>query len=91
MIQLQIAVSAVYSLFFFLAACNGQDPVDDIAKASNDSLLWGPYRSNLYFGVRPRLPKSLMTGLLWARVDSFDSVQHSTSVCPSLPSLRGFC
>lgn len=47
------------------------------AKVSNDSLLWGPYRPNLYFGVRPRVPKSLMTGLVWAKVDSFQGVQNS--------------
>ena len=48
------------------------------AKLSNESLLWGPYRPNLYFGVRPRIPKSLMTGLLWAKVDTFQGVQNST-------------
>ncbi|KAG6879960.1 hypothetical protein C0992_008894 [Termitomyces sp. T32_za158] len=34
--------------------------------AGNDKiLLWGPYRPNLYFGLRPRIPNSLMTGLMW--------------------------
>lgn len=56
------------------------DSLAENAKASNDSLLWGPYRPNLYFGVRPRIPKSLTTGLLWAKVDSFESVQHSKFV-----------
>lgn len=46
------------------------------SKASNDSLLWGPYRPNLYFGVRPRLPKSITTSLLWGRVEDFTSIQH---------------
>lgn len=46
-------------------------------KASNDSLLWGAYRPNLYFGIRPRLPKSIMTGLMWARVDDYKDVQNS--------------
>ncbi|PSN70759.1 glucosidase I [Corynespora cassiicola Philippines] len=51
--------------------------VAEIEKASNDSLLWGPYRPNLYFGVRPRIPKSLMGGLLWTRVEDYSSVQHN--------------
>lgn len=51
--------------------------VAEIEKASNDSLLWGPYRPNLYFGVRPRIPKSLMGGLLWTRVEDYQSVQNS--------------
>ena len=46
---------------------------------SNESLLWGPYRPNLYFGVRARIPKSLTTGLMWARVDDYQSIQQSTN------------
>jgi mannosyl-oligosaccharide glucosidase len=49
----------------------------EIEKATNDSLLWGPYRPNLYFGVRPRIPKSLMGGLMWTRVEDYTSVQNS--------------
>lgn len=41
------------------------------------SLLWGPYRPNLYFGVRPRVPNSLLAGLLWSRVDNYANVQNS--------------
>lgn len=57
--------------------------VAEIEKASNDSLLWGPYRPNLYFGVRPRIPKSLMGGLLWARVEDYNGVQHSKCLLSS--------
>ena len=49
----------------------------EIARASNDSLLWGPYRPNVYFGVRPRIPKSLQSGLMWAKVDNYQEVQNS--------------
>jgi mannosyl-oligosaccharide glucosidase len=51
--------------------------VAEVEKATNASLLWGPYRPNLYFGVRPRIPKSLMGGLMWTRVEDYQSVQHS--------------
>src|ERR1700710_686121 len=51
----------------------------EIAKAQNQSLLWGAYRPNLYFGVRPRIPKSFMGGLMWAKVDEFQDVQNSAS------------
>ncbi|KAK3678234.1 Processing alpha glucosidase I [Vermiconidia calcicola] len=57
-----------------LTAIAADDSV--FSKASNDSLLWGPYRPNLYFGLRPRLPKSVTTGLLWGRVEDFTEVQH---------------
>lgn len=45
--------------------------------ALNQTLLWGPYRPNLYFGVRPRIPKSLLMGLLWAKVDNYQTAQES--------------
>jgi hypothetical protein len=48
-----------------------------VVETSNSSLLWGPYRPNLYFGVRPRIPQSLLTGLMWAKVDNFATVQNS--------------
>lgn len=57
------------------AAAAAQD-TSVFSKASNDSLLWGPYRSNLYFGIRSRLPKSVATGLLWSRVEDFSTVQN---------------
>lgn len=53
--------------------------INEIGRESNRSLLWGPYRPNLYFGVRPRIPKSLMTGLMWSKVDNFEDVQQSMS------------
>ncbi|KAI9832540.1 MAG: hypothetical protein M1819_004330 [Sarea resinae] len=51
--------------------------ITEIERKSNDSLLWGPYKPNLYFGARPRIPKSLTTGLLWAKVDNFIDVQNN--------------
>lgn len=49
----------------------------DFERATNQSLLWGPYRPNLYFGVRPRTPDGLLMGLLWSRVEDYESIQHS--------------
>jgi len=49
----------------------------EVARASNDSLLWGPYRPNLYFGVRPRIPKSLQSGIMWGKVDNYQDIQKS--------------
>ncbi|KAF2137265.1 glycoside hydrolase family 63 protein [Aplosporella prunicola CBS 121167] len=58
-------------------SANASPEVLELQKAGNDSLLWGPYKPNLYFGVRPRLPKSLSAGLMWARVDDYSSVQYN--------------
>lgn len=37
---------------------------------AHDSLLWGPYRSGNYLGIRPRIPHSLILGLIWFNADS---------------------
>ena len=65
------------SVFTAVSGEVAQEVLHETSKQSNETLLWGPYRPNLYFGVRPRIPKSLMTGLLWAKVDSFNNVQGS--------------
>ncbi|ORY71558.1 glycoside hydrolase [Pseudomassariella vexata] len=49
----------------------------EISRMNNQSLLWGPYRPNLYFGVRPRIPESLMASLMWAKVDNYVDVQNN--------------
>ena len=63
--------------------------INEIGRSLNQSLLWGPYRPNLYFGVRPRIPKSLMGGLMWAKVDSYQDVQHSKFICDWITSKPG--
>ena len=72
--------SALTFLFFsvlpYLVKAQDQGILAEAAKTSNESLLWGPYRPNLYFGVKPRIPLSLSTGLLWAKVDDYN-VQES--------------
>ncbi|MCO5574989.1 hypothetical protein L7F22_028786 [Adiantum nelumboides] len=40
------------------------------SKGHHEDLYWGTYRSNLYLGVRARVPKSLLAGLMWISVDS---------------------
>lgn len=77
MILLERSVVLAFAIFTLLTCVNALDALTENARLSNDSLVWGPYRPNLYFGVRPRIPKSLTTGLLWAKVDNFESVQHS--------------
>lgn len=72
---------AVLTFFAFAATATASDReadlLNEIARASNWSLLWGPYRPNLYFGVKPRIPKSFSSGLLWGNVDDFKTFQTS--------------
>jgi len=79
-------IRQLVSLSLSLVACLLPCPVSadgesilnsEIGRLNNQSLLWGPYRPNLYFGVRPRIPKSLSASLMWGKVDSYTEVQNS--------------
>ena len=77
--------------FAHLAFCVGAVDQSIFTKASNDSLQWGPYRPNLYFGVRSRHPQSLTTGLLWSRVEDYSSVPKTIRhTCEQHPGLDGY-
>jgi len=47
---------------------------DNTSASFNASLLWGPYRPNLYLGIRPRIPDGIVTGLMWGK---FEDVERS--------------
>lgn len=69
-----VAVAALVA-----SAAAGQEATShiEIEKQNNQSLFWGPYKPNLYFGVRPRAPQGLWTGLMWGNVDNYPEVQSS--------------
>ncbi|KAJ1729388.1 Processing alpha glucosidase I, partial [Coemansia biformis] len=51
------------------------------------ALQWGTYRPNLYFGVRPRLPESLLSGLMWFGLDdqqNWQRIRHSCELGDNL-------
>ncbi|KZV80745.1 glycoside hydrolase [Exidia glandulosa HHB12029] len=47
----------------------------------NDTLLWGAYRPGLYFGLRPRIPQSLMTGLMWFGTQDYQAFTEMRHAC----------
>lgn len=83
--QLSALLSFLLLLVFAADSIRGAQAQDEsvlhgeVARQNNQSLLWGPYRPNLYFGIRPRIPQSLMAGLMWAKVDDYSTVQNSKS------------
>ncbi|KAI9674249.1 MAG: Processing alpha glucosidase I [Trizodia sp. TS-e1964] len=80
-LRLWLVIAAVTALNPLLGVQAAEEQAhlkaNDYEQSSNQSLLWGPYRPNLYFGVRPRIPKSLMAGLMWTKVDNFQTVQNT--------------
>ncbi|KAG5437789.1 hypothetical protein PCANB_000503 [Pneumocystis canis] len=49
--------------------------------ASNASLLWGPYRPNLYMGIRSRDPKSILAGVMWTGLNNYAQIQELRHTC----------
>lgn len=80
--QLTVAVGVLSQLLFAGLTTADQDEAvlhAELGRLNNQSLFWGPYRPNLYFGVRPRVPNSLMTALMWSNVDTYQGPRESTS------------
>lgn len=68
------------SSLLLLVSTIAADVLPATAGASNSSLLWGTYRPNLYFGTRPRLPESVMTGLMWFDASDFQGFQRNKTL-----------
>ncbi|ESA42431.1 glycoside hydrolase [Neurospora crassa] len=83
-----------FNVLFGQAAAAQEDEAilnSEIARLNNQSLLWGPYRPNLYFGVRPRMPKALMTGLMWGKVETYTDYQTSLRyTCEQNEGMKGY-
>lgn len=87
--QLKALVLTLLQSFALVSAQDAQQPLG--GAPSNDSLLWGPYRPNLYFGVRPRVPKSLLTGLMWTNADDFKYAQENfRHTCEQHAGMAGY-
>ncbi|KFZ14524.1 hypothetical protein V501_03223 [Pseudogymnoascus sp. VKM F-4519 (FW-2642)] len=94
MVRITLAAAAILSLSLTPHVAAQDDPsilLGEVGRASNESLLWGPYKPNLYFGVRPKIPKSLSAGLMWAKVDNFQDVQHNfRHTCEQNEGMAGY-
>ncbi|KAA8909446.1 hypothetical protein TRICI_004513 [Trichomonascus ciferrii] len=76
---------------FVLSKSNDAAILNEYTRMSNASLLWGPYRSNLYFGVRPRgIPHSLMTGLMWYNGDQVEGIHKLRHSCEQGDVMDGY-
>ncbi|KAF9782003.1 hypothetical protein IL306_011954 [Fusarium sp. DS 682] len=62
----------------------------EIGRQNNQSLFWGPYKPNLYFGVRPRTPDGLWTGLMWGKVDNYHDIQNGKYTCEQGEDMHGY-
>ncbi|KXX75152.1 putative mannosyl-oligosaccharide glucosidase [Madurella mycetomatis] len=91
-----LALFCFNAVFLGLGAATAADEGEsilhsEIGRQNNQSLLWGPYRPNLYFGVRPRIPKSLMTGLMWGKVETYTNFQETVRyTCEQNEGMKGY-
>lgn len=73
----QLASLALLALGRASAADDAAVLTSEIGRQNNESLFWGPYKPNLYFGVRPRVPEALWTGLMWGKINGYQDIQKS--------------
>lgn len=73
---LDLAMLPLFLLMFYAEALATTS--ETVPTLSNTSLLWGPYRPNLYLGIRPRIPNSLLMGLMWSNADDPSDISKST-------------
>lgn len=79
----------VLLITFFLQNCCSIRPISTHDDSEN-SLMWGPYRSNLYVGMRPTVPHSLMTGLMWFNADNMYALPQMRHQCEQSDDLKTF-
>ncbi|KAF8344136.1 glycoside hydrolase family 63 protein [Cantharellus anzutake] len=70
----------VISASFATGELNGED----------SSLFWGTFRPNLYFGLRPRVPNSLMTGLMWHSLADYRAISETRHACEQGDRFEGY-
>lgn len=92
---------SIFFLVFFLAVIietcfaidinSASNIILEYTQQSNASLLWGPYRSNLYFGVRPKgIPNSFMSGLIWYNIDDYTGLKKIRHACDQGDDMQGY-
>ncbi|KAK9455596.1 glycoside hydrolase [Dipodascopsis uninucleata] len=63
----------------------------EYSRVTNESLKWGPYRSNLYYGMRPRGGlNSFFSGLMWYNVNDFRGVNKIRHSCEQGDEMDGY-
>lgn len=55
------------------------------AFVEDPALLWSTYAPQLYFGIKPRLPKSITNGLMWFGLNDYEGLNRESN-SSSLPS-----
>ncbi|KAJ2489245.1 Processing alpha glucosidase I, partial [Coemansia sp. RSA 2052] len=84
--QLRGMVAAALTALTLVAALHS-DESQVQSQLLNSELQWGTYRPNLYFGTRPRLPNSLVSGLMWFGLDdqrNWQRIRHSCELGDNL-------
>lgn len=61
-----LPTSLLYTLLAILPSSLTR--AEELGATHNASLLWGPYRPNLYMGIRPRVPDSFLMGVMWGKL-----------------------
>ncbi|QSL65479.1 hypothetical protein MERGE_002791 [Pneumocystis wakefieldiae] len=62
--------------------------VKEAEMAENASLFWGPYRPNLYMGIRSRDPDGMLMGIMWTGVDNYTQIREMRHTCEQNDNIK---
>ncbi|PHH69374.1 hypothetical protein CDD82_7805 [Ophiocordyceps australis] len=88
-----VATGLAAALLAQAASASADDALmaGELSRLNNQSLFWGPYKPNLYFGVRPRTSPGLWTGLMWGRIQTYEDVKDGFRyTCEQGPDMHGY-
>lgn len=63
---------------------------DSTKPLEDPSLIWGTYRPQIYFGIRPAISNSILSGLLWFSPTRYDSFLQARHDCDENDSIDGY-
>jgi mannosyl-oligosaccharide glucosidase len=78
---------ALVALAYTIAAEVEYDPTKPL---EDPSLIWGTYRPQIYFGVRPAISNSILSGLLWFSPTRYDSFLQARHDCDENDKIDGY-
>ncbi|KTW28532.1 hypothetical protein T552_01792 [Pneumocystis carinii B80] len=61
---------------------------EKVEMAESASLFWGPYRPNLYMGIRSRDPEGMLMGIMWTGVDNYTQIKEMRHTCEQNDNIK---
>lgn len=90
-VTMSLFLIQLFAVSILLSACSICPVVASSRDDPVDWQTWGPYRPNLYFGVRPQIPETFLMGLMWASGDDrYRLMETIRDTCQQDDGVKGY-